>query len=249
MMVSGCALAISRNGPPMSPSLALARTDSDSIRTPDFSFGATMSIIACMIEGTPAMTMTLPILKPGARMVALWISSAPSGIRAPPALANPPHHLGMMIDADAEPLGDAVGGDVVMGRPDAAGGEDVGVAMAQRIQRRDDVGLVVGHDAHLLEIDPDIGQVFRDKSDVLVLGPPGQDLVADHQNSRGDDVAHDLSSPCITVPLPSQPLEVTGFCCRNKHRAAIFSGTARAVHTRCSPGMHIALARALLPSL
>ena len=41
-----------------------------------------MSIIACMIEGTPAMTMTLPILKPGARMVALWISSAPSGIRA-----------------------------------------------------------------------------------------------------------------------------------------------------------------------
>ena len=66
----------------MSPSRALARTDSDSIRTPDFSFGATMSIIACMIEGTPAMTMTLPILKPGARMVALWISSAPSGIRA-----------------------------------------------------------------------------------------------------------------------------------------------------------------------
>src|SRR5258706_4106414 len=63
MMVSGWALAISRNGPPMSPSLALARTESDSIRTPDFSFGATMSIIACMIDGTPAMTMTLPILK------------------------------------------------------------------------------------------------------------------------------------------------------------------------------------------
>ena len=82
MMVSGCALAISRKGPPMSPSRALARTVSDSMRTPDFSFGATMSIIACMMEGTPAMTMTLPSLKPGARMVALWISSAPSGMRA-----------------------------------------------------------------------------------------------------------------------------------------------------------------------
>ena len=62
---------IARKGLPMSPSRALARTDSDSIRTPDFSFGATMSIIACMIEGTPAITMTLPIMKPGARMVAL----------------------------------------------------------------------------------------------------------------------------------------------------------------------------------
>ena len=113
---------------------------SDSIRTPDFSFGATMSIIACMIEGTPAITMTLPILKPGARMVALWISSAPSGIRAmrsrasfrscaPQRSREPRHHLGVMVDADAERLGDAVGGDVVMGRPDAAGGKDVVVAM------------------------------------------------------------------------------------------------------------------------
>src|SRR6266403_2155919 len=177
MMVSGCALAISRRGPPMSPSLALARTESDSIRTPDFSFGATMSIIACMIDGTPAITMTLPILKPGA----------------------------------------SIAGDVVMGRPDAAGGEDVGVAMAQRIQRRDDVGLVVGDDADLLEIDPDIGQVFRDEADVLVLGPPGQDLVADYQNSRGDDLVHDLSSSCTIVTLPGQHLEVTGFCCRNRH--------------------------------
>ena len=41
-----------------------------------------MSIIACMMVGMPAITMTLPSLKPGARMVALWISSAPSGMRA-----------------------------------------------------------------------------------------------------------------------------------------------------------------------
>src|SRR6202163_3778050 len=155
----------------------------------------------------------------------------------------------MMIDADTERFRNAVGGDVVMGRPDAAGGEDVGVATAQRVQRGDDVGLVVGHDAYFLEVDPDIGQVFRNKADILVLGPPGQDLVADHQNSRGDDIAHDLSSPCIFVTLRKQRIEVTGFCCRNKHPAAIFSGSTATIHTKCSPRMHIALARALLPSL
>ena len=77
----------------------------------------------------------------------------------------------MVVDADAEGLGDAVGGNVVMGRPDAAGGEDIGVAMPQRIQRGDDVGLVVGDDPDFLEVDADIGQVFGDETDVLVLGP------------------------------------------------------------------------------
>ena len=237
MMVSGWALAIARSGPPMSPSRALARTESDSIRTPDFSFGATMSIIACMIVGMPAITMTLPSLKPGARMVALWISSAPSGIAGhpqprlvqillAPALAEARHHLGVMIDADAERLGDAVGGDVVMGRPDAAGGKDVGVALSQRIEGRDDVGLFVGDDADFLEVDPDIGQVFGDKADVLVFGPAGQDLVTNHQNSRRDDLTHDFSSPLPPLTLRKQRVEVTGHCRRNKHPAAGFSGNA-----------------------
>src|SRR6266478_3459030 len=195
MTVSGCALAISRKGPPMSPSLALARTDSDSIRTPDFSFGATMSIIACMIEGTPAITMTLPILKPGdaqPRLIQLACALE--------AFAKPRHHFGMMIDADAERLRNAVGGNVVMGRPNTAGGKDVGIAAAQGVQCRDDFGFLVGYDAYLLEVDPDIGQVFRDKADVLVLGPPGQDLVSNHQNSRRDDIAHGPSSPRIMTP-------------------------------------------------
>ena len=82
MMVSGWALRDRPQGAADVAFRALARTVSDSIRTPDFSFGAMMSIIACMIVGMPAITMTLPSLKPGARMVALWISSAPSGMRA-----------------------------------------------------------------------------------------------------------------------------------------------------------------------
>ena len=35
-----------------------------------------------MIEGTPAMTMTLPSLKPGAREIGLSTRSAPCGMRA-----------------------------------------------------------------------------------------------------------------------------------------------------------------------
>src|SRR5690242_18802842 len=100
-----------------------------------------------------------------------------------------------MVDADAERLGHAVGGNVVMGRPYAAGGKDIGVSAAQRIERGDDVGLVVRGDADLLEVDADVGQVFRYEADILVLGPPGQDLVANHQNSRRDNIVHNLSSP------------------------------------------------------
>jgi len=96
--------------------------------------GAMMSIIACMMVGMPAITMTLPSLKPGARMVALWISSAPSRKFAPmrqprlvqillgPAFAEPRHHFGVVVDADAERFRQTLSaGDVVMGRPDAAG--------------------------------------------------------------------------------------------------------------------------------
>ncbi len=88
---------------------------------------------------------------------------------------------------DAERLGDAVGGDVVMGRADAAGGEHVSVARAQRVERRDDLRLLVGDDADFLEIDADIGEVFGDIADVLVLGAARQDLVADDEDRGGDD--------------------------------------------------------------
>src|SRR2546423_6221811 len=50
----------------MSPSRASARTVSESMRMRILSLGATSSSIACMIEGIPAITITLPIQKPGA---------------------------------------------------------------------------------------------------------------------------------------------------------------------------------------
>jgi len=43
--------------------------------------GATSSSIACMIEGTPAIAITLPIQKPGAPDTLLRMRSAPMGMR------------------------------------------------------------------------------------------------------------------------------------------------------------------------
>ena len=160
-----------------------------------------------MIAGTPAIMMTLPIQKPGAPDTLFATSVAPRGMRAmrmrasfssPPILASAllhdAHRLRVEVDRHAERLGDAIGGDVVVGRADAAGGEDIGVGRAQRVERGDDRGLVVGDHPHFLEVDADRGEVFGDVADVLVLGPAGQDFVADHQDGGGDDLglgAHD----------------------------------------------------------
>ena len=87
----------------------------------------------------------------------------------------------MMIDRYAECLGYRISGDVVMGRADAAGGEDVSITRAQGVQRRDDLRLLVGHDADFLEIDADRGEKIGGIADVLVLGSAGKNLVADDE--------------------------------------------------------------------
>ncbi len=87
---------------------------------------------------------------------------------------------------DPESPGDGVGGDVVVGRADAAGGEDIIVARAQRVQRGDDVVLDIGNDADFAGLDPDLQQEMRDVMAVGIAGAAGQDLVADHQHGGGD---------------------------------------------------------------
>ena len=97
-----------------------------------------------MIAGTPAITMTLPIQKPGAPDTLLATRSAPlrdarhaharlvelaAGLGQP--LLQDRDRLRVDVERDAEGLGDAIGGDVVVRRADAAGGEDVSVARAQ----------------------------------------------------------------------------------------------------------------------
>ncbi len=107
-------------------------------------------------------------------------------VRPLEALLQQRHRTRIVVDRYPERLGDAVGGDVVMGRPDAAGGEDVGIALPQRIERGDDILLDIRHHPDLAQIDADRGQVFGDVADILVLGPTGQDFIADNQNRGGD---------------------------------------------------------------
>jgi hypothetical protein len=89
-----------------------------------------------MIEGTPAITIALPIQK----------------------------HTGR--------LRHAVGSDFTVGRPDSAGGEDIGVAMPERIECIDDRSLLVADHPHFLEIDAECGEILRDIADIWSLVRP-----------------------------------------------------------------------------
>ena len=80
---------------------------------------------------------------------------------------------------------DRVGGDVVMGRPDAAGREHVVVTRPQRVDGGDDLVLDVGDDARLPHVDADLGQIFGDIAEVAVLGAAGEDFIADHEHGGG----------------------------------------------------------------
>ena len=90
--------------------------------------------------------------------------------------------LGVIVDSHAEGLGDGIGGDVVMGRTDAAGGENIGVAGAQGVQRRDDLVLDIAHHAGFLQIDAQRAQETGDGIGIGVLGATGQDFVADDED-------------------------------------------------------------------
>ena len=89
----------------MSPSLRPAASERDSIFRPVASRGASASIIACMIDGTPAMTWTLPIVKPGAFETEFSISVAPSGIRAMRSRASLSWSFGMRSRSSATARG------------------------------------------------------------------------------------------------------------------------------------------------
>jgi len=69
---------------------------------------ATSSSIACMMEGTPAITITLPIQKPGVPDTLLRMRSAPFGMRVMPpdvVLANAPASvLALQQTSNAVPI-------------------------------------------------------------------------------------------------------------------------------------------------
>ena len=94
---------------------------------------------------------------------------------------------GVAVHADPERLGDAFRRDVVVGRPDPAGGDHVVEGRAALVHRIDDLRAVVGHDADLAQPDAERFQPLGEIVDVLVLGAPGKDLVADNHDTGGDD--------------------------------------------------------------
>ena len=105
--------------------------------------------------------------------------------------------VGMDDHPDAERPGNRVDGDVVVRRADPAGGEDIVVARAHRVQRVDDLVLDVGDDAHFTQANPLHIEPGRDLRDILVLRAARENLVADHQHGGGPDafVAHPLALP------------------------------------------------------
>src|SRR3546814_20963288 len=83
---------------------------------------------------------------------------------------------------DPQRLRHRVDSDVVVGRADAAGGEDIIVARPQRVQRVDDLVLDVGNDAHFAQANTLHVEPGRDLRDIPVLGAAGEKLVAYHQH-------------------------------------------------------------------
>ena len=86
----------------------------------------------------------------------------------------------------AERLGDRRGGDVVVGRADAARREDVVEGGTARIDGRDDGVLIVGNDAHLFQPDAELVQTAAEKGQIGVLRAARENLVADDDQRGGD---------------------------------------------------------------
>ena len=89
-----------------------------------------------------------------------------------------------------------------MRRADAARGEDVIVANAQRVERGDDFFLDVRHDPRLAQFDADARDIFRDIADVAVLGAAAENLIADHEHGGGyglGRVGHSVGGSCFGV--------------------------------------------------
>ena len=95
--------------------------------------------------------------------------------------------FGMDDDGHAQSLGHGVHGDVVMRRPDTAGGEEIIVTFAQRVHRFHDTRHHIGDDSHFGQANTLHLQPAGDLGNILVMRAPGQDLVPDHEEPGGVD--------------------------------------------------------------
>jgi len=89
----------------------------------------------------------------------------------------------------AKGCGHRIGGDIVMGRANAAGGEQMRVPPGQILHRRNDRAGVIGHHAHFEQINAVRCQFPRQVVRVGILGAAGKYFIADHQHG-GSGVYH-----------------------------------------------------------
>ncbi len=93
------------------------------------------------------------------------------------------------FDFDAQRLGDRIHGDIVVGRTDPAGGEQVIVAGAQGVDRLDDRGGLIADDADFPQPNALHAEPAGDLGNILVMGAARQDLVANDNQRRGKHAA------------------------------------------------------------
>jgi len=103
---------------------------------------------------------------------------------------------------DAKGGRDRIHGDVVVRRSDAARREDIVVERPQRVDGDHDRLLLIRDDADLGEADALLVQPARDLGDVLVLGAPREDLVADNDQRGSPDLP---SIGHVVPPVTSRP--------------------------------------------
>ena len=113
--------------------------------------------------------------------------------------------------AHAKRGGNRVHRDIVVRGADAAGGEEIIVAFAQRVHRLNDPVFLVRYDAHLGQADALHLQPFGHLRDILVVRAAGQDFVADNDERGGPDtIGHGKRARvlrlgcarCWKVPVP-----------------------------------------------
>ena len=106
--------------------------------------------------------------------------------------------LGITLKHRIKRLGDCGGGNVVMGRADAAGGEDVVKPLAHLPDRIDDAGFDIGNDPAFGDRDTDPVQPGCQPGEIGILRATAQDFIADNDECRLDTLGH-VSYPCYAV--------------------------------------------------
>ena len=85
----------------------------------------------------------------------------------------------------AKGRGHRIDSDIVMGRPDPAGREQIVVLCPQLVHCLADPRMIIGNDTHFAEPNPLLIQPNCKLSDVFVLRAPGEDLVSDYDERCG----------------------------------------------------------------